>query len=75
MKSQAVRSVAQAFVDLQEQRPSADYDHADAFDAKRLAEALETSKRAIKAIDSNKSDAAMCAFLSLLALKSDWASS
>lgn len=75
MKSQAVRSVAQAFVDLQEQRHSADYDHADAFDAKRLAEALETSKRAIKAIGSNKSDAATCAFLSLLALKSDWASS
>lgn len=73
MRSPSVRSVAQSFFDLQQARHDADYDHADAFDAKRLAEALETAKRAIETIDSTRNDPAMCAFLSVLALQTDWA--
>ena len=69
--SPTVRSVAHAFADLQEQRHLADYDHTESFDARRLAEALETAKRAINAIDSNINDPAMCAFLSLLALRTE----
>lgn len=75
MPSAAVRSVAQAFVDLQEERHAADYDHQDTFDAKRLRVAIATSKKAITALESLKNDQATCAFFSLLALRSSWLSS
>ena len=68
MPNADVRSVAQSFVDLQEERHAADYDHQDTFDAKRLRVAIATSNKAVTALEALRNDPAMCAFISLLAL-------
>lgn len=68
----SVRSVAQAFVDLQEERHRADYDHADVFDARRLADAIASAASAITDIDQARTQAPMRSYLGLLALGSSW---
>lgn len=66
------RSVAQAFVDLQQERHTADYDHDEVFDARRLQVAIRTAEQAIAEVDRLRTDPALCAYMSLLALTSNW---
>ncbi|MGI9018931.1 MAG: hypothetical protein ACR2HR_17820 [Euzebya sp.] len=70
--SAAVRSIAQACVDLQQERHTADYDHEEVFDARRLEVAIRTAEKAIADVDGLRTDSAFCAYMSLLALRSSW---
>lgn len=67
------RLVAQAFVDLQEERHLADYAHDETFDLVRLNDAIAVASRAIKTINGHSNDQGMAALLSSLAMISTWA--
>lgn len=68
----SVRRVAQAFVDLQEERHRADYDHGDVFDARRLGDAIEVARTAMTTLSAERTTPPMAALLSLYALQSSW---
>lgn len=69
-----VRALAQIVVDLQQERHSADYDHEEVFDARRLREAVHMAETAVNEIDRLRPTPSFCAFVGLIALKSDWSS-
>ena len=66
------RLVAQAFVDLQEERHLADYAHDETFDVVRLNEAIALARRALNALAGHSTEPGMAALLSLLAMTSTW---
>lgn len=57
------RLVAQAFVDLQEERHLADDAHAETFDLVRLNEAIALARRALAAASEDAHDSGMAALL------------
>lgn len=64
------RLVAQAFVDLQEERALADYAHDETFDLVRLNEAIALARRALNTLAVHSNESGIAALLSSLALTS-----
>jgi hypothetical protein len=67
------RVAAQTFVDLQEERHSADYAHEETFDLVRLNASIALARRGLNILQDHRTEPGMASFLSLLAMTTTWA--